>query len=83
MKKLIYGLYDEEDNVLGWYNRKELLALLHEYKPYYDHRNLDCTLSLLRLGRIDGIKYKGKTYKVYTLEDVTPEELMEKREKNV
>ena len=74
---MIYGLYDEEENVLGWYTRKELLELMHVYKPYYNHNNLNCTLSLLRLGRIDGVKYKGKTYKIYVLEDIPKEELEE------
>ena len=75
---MIYGLYDdEEDEVLGWYNKKELLDLIQEYKPYYDRNNLNCTLSLFRRGRIDGINYKGKKYKMYILEDIPKEELEE------
>ena len=76
---MIYGLYDDKDRVLGWYNKDELLQLIQAYKPYYDRNNLNCFLSLLRTGRIDGIKYRGKTYKVYELKDFTIEELMEKR----
>ncbi|MBO7614829.1 MAG: hypothetical protein J6T15_03940 [Bacilli bacterium] len=78
---MIYGLYDDddEDRVLGWYSKDELLKLIQEQKPKYSRNNLNCFLSLLRNHRIDGIKYRGKTYKVYELKDFTIEELMEKR----
>ena len=80
----IYGLYDEEtDSVLGWYDKQELFELMKAYKPTYNRDNMNCLVSLLRYHRIDYIKYRGKKYRVYVMEDVTKEELMEGRSAKV
>lgn len=77
---MIYGLYDEEtDNVLGWYDKKQLFELIKMDRPRYNRNNINCLVSLLRYHRIDYIKLKGKKYRVYMMNDLTKEELCERR----
>lgn len=79
---MIYGLYDEEnDSVLGWYDKKQLFDLIKMDRPQYNRNNMNCLVSLLRYNRINCIKFMGKKYRVYMMDDLTKEELNERRKR--
>ena len=60
MKNRIYALYDDNDYILGVYNRQELKKLLGTTS-----RNFDCIISRINRGLTNRIKYQGQKYKVY------------------
>ena len=64
MASKIYALYDEEDTILGVYERNELKAMLN-----MKEKSFVCEMWRIKKGIIEGVYYKGKRYKVFIYEE--------------